>query len=195
MQISNTQQPTRNIPRSKVSSMASVGLQCVYNKDYSPHLLACVASIPLAHQFKRRRAARLAYPADMGLQQRAQVVRQRGFAVPTEDYIDSQAGQVPTLGAGGMSLAFLDATTDALQFLSSAWLIDAPITQEDVSNDATVRSRLHMQIGNTSFGGGTVSRSIARLAAAQVGAGLLLCCLCAVLPCMSSSCMQLNLHS
>jgi hypothetical protein len=99
------------------------------------------------------------------------VVRQRGFAVPTEEYIASQAGQVPTLGAGGISYAVLDATTDALQFLSSAWLIDAPITQEDVNNDATVRSRLHMQIGNTSFGGGSVSRSLARLTAAAVSWG------------------------
>jgi hypothetical protein len=76
-----------------------------------------------------------------------QVIMQSGYAVPTEDYIQQNIGQVPSMGAGGHCTAILDVATNSLKYLSAAWLIDAPVLQKQAKNIFVLRNRLHLQIG------------------------------------------------
>jgi hypothetical protein len=79
-----------------------------------------------------------------------QVVKQSGFAIPTEEYIKQRGGQVPAMGAGGQATAIVDSVTKSLKYLTAAWLIDAPVLQEEAENNFVLRNRLHLQVGKPS---------------------------------------------
>ena len=79
-----------------------------------------------------------------------QVVKQSGFAIPTEEYIKQRGGQVPAMGACGQATAVVDSVTKSLKYLTAAWLIDAPVLQEEAENNFVLRNRLHLQVGKPS---------------------------------------------